>query len=162
MFRAIAISLICGSTLLNSALVSAHERGDRHRHDDRKHRNHHQHDHRARHQVRHSNRDHRRRDQRHDKHRDKRRRNNDAAVFIGGAIVGATLNSLHHNHHSHRDHVVRRESSHHHRSNREHRVRQSYRYERDRRGDCFKVEHRRHGREVWVSVPRRYCRSNYY
>ncbi len=132
MRQSIIFSLICALMLIASNEALSSERTDKHRYkaksefrDSRHHHKKHRRQHRYSHQRHHR------------KH--KHRRNNDAAIFIGGALLGAALNS-HHNHHSnHRDNY-----------------RHSYTYRRDRRGDCFRVEYKS-GKEIWFSVPRRHC-----
>ena len=128
----IFFSFICALMLIVSSDAISSERGD-HRYkgksEYRESKRHYKKNHRHRHYSH---------DRQHRKHR-KHRRRNDAAIFVGGALLGAALNSHynHHNNHSHRE--------------------TRYSYQRDRRGDCFRVEYRR-GKEIWFSVPRRHCR----
>ena len=118
---------------------SAHQRGGRHhqtasrherhggRHHDRRHRHH---DSAARHGGRHHRGG--------ENHRRRGHRNSHAAVFLGGLALGVLGGEYHH--HSGGHHEKHRRVS----------------YWKNRYGECFRVEHRRHGNK-YHEVPRYMC-----
>lgn len=117
-----------------------HRYRDDRRHRDHAHRDRHREHHRDRHREHHRHRDHR---YHHKKHVYKHHRDRASDYFIGGLIVG----SLGHYGRDHgRYHYVRD------RYERGHRIS----FWRDRYGQCFRVEHRRHGK-VYIEVPYYKC-----
>ena len=82
---------------------------------------------------------------RHDNH------NSQAGAFLGGLVLGAIASDHHSDRRHHRYH------------------RKEYRtyydepiYERNRYGECFRVEYRSHGRKVYIEVPRYKCEARYW
>lgn len=119
-----------------------HDRDSRHRREGiKRHHGHRDHDSRHRHQ-RHDY------GHRHHRNNDKRRystRNRNSEYFIGGLILG----SLGHSYYNDRYY-----NNHYYNSGSHRGFRVSY--WRDRYGDCYRIEHRRHGK-VYTEVPRYKC-----
>lgn len=134
-----------------------HRREDRHadrrehrredRRDDRHARRSERRQHRAHHRDRHHHRDHHH-SRHHDRHVERHHRDHgNAGAFLGGLMLGAIANN-HHDHHERRYSTKRRHVE--------------PRYERNRYGECFRVEYRKHGRKVYIEVPRYKCDAGYY